>query len=290
MATATRPKGQQSQPTETPKSPETDAPKDDAPKTDAPETPETIDPTTLPPMLARIYALVTKAEESKDKAHPVSDLRSRVDAVGALVKALPAGDSWVLVENLGGADSDAYKATTKALDALGALSDLLSPLTETVDRSEGDRLVNAWENIKASHVEGMFTPEDLPKGDALVTRWRASVPETKSTGAGGSRRVKAEGETPTFSPLGFRVSYKCQQCGKTFSTRTDNLNSARNECIKHSKNAHGALIGNGTTDFDQLGKALVLVGMSPTGSLSADGKGSVSSAEGGGWKTERSDA
>lgn len=290
MATSTRQrKTETPEEPQSPESTETDAPKADA-STET-ETPSvTINPETLPPLLAKLHALVVKAEESKDQAHPVSDLRSRVDSVGALVKGLPAGESWQLVANLGGPDSDAYDSTVHALSILKTLSDKLSPLTETVDRTEGDNSASAWDNIKAAHVEGMFTDEQTVIGDALVTRWRASAPVAKSSTGQGSRRVKAEGETPTFAPLGFRVSYKCQQCGKTFSTRTDNLNSARNECIKHSKNAHGALIGNGTSDFDSLGRALVLVGMSPTGSLSADGKGSVSAAEGGGWKTERSDA
>jgi hypothetical protein len=288
MATATKTKTEtpKSPESETPKSPEPDAPKDapttpDAPKVDAP----TIDPTNLPPMLKDLHALVLKAEETKGQLTPVSDLQSRVDAVGALVKGMTAEAQWTLIGNLG----DAYAPTTDALRALDAFSQLLGDHAESVDRTRGDQLANAWENLKSAHVEGMFSESDLPIGDALVTRWRASVPESKVSTTG-TRRTKGEGETPTFSPLGFRVSYKCQQCGKTFSTRTDNLNSARNECIKHARNAHGALIGNGTSDFDSLGHALVLVGMSPTGSLSAEGRGSVSAAEGGGWKTERSDA
>jgi hypothetical protein len=233
---------------------------------------------TRSPVIERLSTLVESAESTKGQPTPIADLLARVDAVNALVAdqksaeesargegQISAGGA-LLVERLG----EALPQITKALDVVERLSSALTPFRETVDRSEGDALVTAFQNL--SKVPDMLTPADVTDGALLVTRWSESAP-VKS--AGGTRKVK-EGE-PTYSDLPFRVSYKCGTCGKTFSTRKHNVNSARNECIKHARNAHNALIGQGTSDFDQLTKALTDVMA-----------GNVDGSEGGNWKVTKS--
>jgi hypothetical protein len=231
------------------------------------------------PILSELETLVLRSEESKGQPTPISDLLARVDALDALVKSQQREEpNYALVERLG----ETLPQITKGLDMVTRLSTILLPFSESVDRTQGDALVSAFNNLRAAHV--MLTDSDITEGEALVARWVASAPTpTKSTG----KRASTDG-APTFPPLGFKVSYKCQTCGKTFSTRTNNLNSARNECVKHARDAHGALIGEGTSDFDALGRALVTVGLTPKGALPADLQGTAERADGGGWRIEKS--
>lgn len=238
------------------------------------------------PILDRLESLATEHDALVKLSAPVSAFTSKVDALVKAAKDQSAHDALVL----SGALDGHLRGTIDALRNLDALSEILRPASSP-DRAEGDALVAAFANLKAANnpTNPMLSPDAIKRGDALVTRWAASAP--KRAGGTGQR-----GSGPGKPSLpGQRVVYKCKTCGREMSTGKDYLNSARDACVTHAKDQHGALIGRGTSDHDALTRALMRVGkFTPDGpvarSVPESERGAFESAEGGGFTITRKSA
>lgn len=267
---------------------------DSAPTTDEAPEPATTDEPEIPalpdnwvaehPLVAEAHELVIQAEARKGDPTPITDF------VAAADKLFGTDTGFAVVEALqeAGTDIEAALATT---DAFRTIVDTLRDKREVVDRDDGNNLLDALVALVKTPRGGIESESDKVAIPILMARWRASAPK-RATGTGTPRT--GESDIPfLFYPNGkdLRVRYVCGTCGKKFSTRKDNLNSARNECIKHSR-THGKNLADGTTDYKEVTNGLYLTGL---GDPSYKGKHAkedelVDQVDRGGWRFIRVEA
>jgi hypothetical protein len=230
------------------------------------------------PLVAEAAELVIAAEARKDDPTPITDFVAaadkmfNVDTGFAVVEALEAG---------GISPQDAFATT----EAFKALVDVAREARETVDREDGDNLLEALVKLVATPRGGIDSESDKTAIPILMARWRASAPK-RAAGTGTPRTGESDIAALTY-PDGrkLRVKFRCGTCGKTFSTRKDNLNSARNECIKHSR-THGANLSNGSQGFKEVTNGLFLTGLTFEGKT-AKPDDLVDQIDRGGWRFTR---
>lgn len=239
------------------------------------------------PILDRLESLATEHDALVKLAAPVNALTSKVDALVKAMADQSADDAITLSVALDGH----LKGTIDAIRNLDALSEILRPASSP-DRTEGDALVSAFNNLKAANnaTNPMLSKGAIERGDALVTRWQGSAPKRV---AGTGQRGSGPGKP---SLAGYRVVAKCQNagCGKEISTGKDYLNSARDACVNHAA-THSLRVGRGTTGHDEITRALMRVGkFTPDGpvarSVPESERGAMASAQGGNFTFTRKSA
>lgn len=231
-------------------SPETDTEATPTEETDIPTLPADFTPTH--PLVADLYEAVLAAEKAMKEPTPIRDF---VDAADKMF-ATPTGFSIVAV--LPEADIEANSST---FDAFKSFVDNLRPKVEVRDRADGDDLAVSLPALLRLPRGGIVAETDKQAIPILSARWAATAPKG-SKGTGSPRT--GESDIPTLASVwetdNWRVKYECGTCKKTFSTRKDNLNSARNECIKHSR-THGLNKSEGTNDYKELTEGLYRNGL-----------------------------
>lgn len=266
---------------ETPDAPA--APETETKATETTETTETVNATTetvnatglLP--LSLLLAETESAEAQRDNATPVADMVNALSPMVAWYATIQpttrpddAPEDWAdpvapIAQKLRDVMGAFTFGAVDAIDNLSALVAYLRPSVETTDRSVGTKLAGAWAGLR--DVPGMgITDATRAVGDALVTRWNQSAPKANATkGTRSTRDPNAPKKNPDF---GFKVLGACGACDHVHSGKTDNLNSERDKCITHAREAHGAEVGQGTLAFQSITVGLMRVGGFPVSATS----------------------
>lgn len=236
---------------------------DESPETDT-EAEPTTDETDIPvlpadyvpnhPLVAEMLQAVIEAEAAKSEPTPISDFVAEAD------KLFKVPTGFATVEALIKAEAD-VESSIATYDAFKSFVDILRGQVEVRDRSEGQDLVDALVALVKLPKGGITDEADKAAIPVLAARWEASRP--KGTSGTGSPRT-GKSDIPFLRDVWetdkWRVRYECGTCKKTFSTGKDNLNSARNECIQHSK-THGQNKAEGTNDHKELTEGLYRNGL-----------------------------
>jgi hypothetical protein len=206
------------------------------------------------PTVGALLDMVKWAEEHKDDPTPIADF---VAAADKLFK-LPNGFEVALKAPEGA--SERFSAFKTDVDAL-------REHVETVNREDGDNLADGLKALVKVPMGGITDEADKAAIPIIVARWFASAPKGASGSGSGSR---GESSIPALTyPNGdrLRVEFHCGSCKKKFSTRKDNLNSARREIIKHMVRAHPAQNkqekwDEGTESYKAVTEGFFLTGLS----------------------------
>lgn len=178
---------------------------------------------------ASLEAQVTKAEEEKGKAKPVSDFARVIGGVLGKVSTFDEEANSAIAAALG---TDGIGLLVTSVDSLRALATALGGKGEDADREAGDMSANSIRALVTAH---LLDPAQEETATALLARWDATKPG-KARKSGGSSST----DTKRVTPLGFSVRITCQEvgCDWSASCSKDDLNSIRRQGQVHARDKH----------------------------------------------------
>lgn len=203
-------------------------------------------------MLESFGALVESAElaQAKAKDDPVVEFVKAISRPVSVAGSLSPESAEAIMSALGADGAQTWQSTLEGLQSL--LSVLGSVTLTDASRVEGGKLAAQFKMLLETPLLE-DAPEQAQMARDLVERWSKSAPK-----GSGSSATRGTGAQSTKAALGFVTRWSCAVpgCGWTGQSNKDNLNSHRNECIKHAREKHQRILASGQGEAGVAHKAL----------------------------------